>query len=375
MITNKNLPESSKTRDDVLDFYRGIAIIGILVIHTAFWSGVAYTPVYFQSVMLLVDVPFFFFIAGASATYSSRSANPFTGIIRMFSFFLFIAVLFLVLNSVATLLETSSAFFASLKIWTAGDHVHNILSAFSFGKPDYVYFPVLNGSFWFVPTYLSVFLFAQILIKVAPKALLPLGAILAVVFLCGAEADKAWTGIVFLGTPAVTFIFYLFFVLLGFTAYKKDQSKIFNLIFGFVFICSLVFMFTWQTDTISLQNYKFPPQRPYFIASLLAPMGALLLWNRCLKIGCIVRIGRNPIPYFISQGMSSTLLLQIAPHITLPWLLKFFVCFAINLGCSIVMAEAALSLFVATKYVLKKISRRLLPQKKTVGSLDEIPAP
>lgn len=56
-------------RDRKIDLYRGIAAIGVISIHTAFWSGEGYVPQWFQSVTLLVDVPYFFFIAGKSARF------------------------------------------------------------------------------------------------------------------------------------------------------------------------------------------------------------------------------------------------------------------------------------------------------------------
>lgn len=57
-------------RDDYIDQMRGIAAIGIVAIHTAFWSGSSYTPLWFQSLTLLLDVPFFFFLSGGASSYN-----------------------------------------------------------------------------------------------------------------------------------------------------------------------------------------------------------------------------------------------------------------------------------------------------------------
>ena len=57
-------------RDCYLDFLRGVAAVNIIFIHTAFWSGTAYVPVVIQTLTLILDVPFFFFLSGWSFTYT-----------------------------------------------------------------------------------------------------------------------------------------------------------------------------------------------------------------------------------------------------------------------------------------------------------------
>lgn len=39
-------------RNEYIDYLRGIASIGIIAIHTAFWSGQSYTPEWFQNLTL-----------------------------------------------------------------------------------------------------------------------------------------------------------------------------------------------------------------------------------------------------------------------------------------------------------------------------------
>ena len=40
-------------------------MVNIVLIHTAFWSGQQYIPYWFSNLILLVDVPVFFFLAGS----------------------------------------------------------------------------------------------------------------------------------------------------------------------------------------------------------------------------------------------------------------------------------------------------------------------
>ena len=51
-------------RNEYIDYLKGIASIGIIAIHTAFWSGQSYTPEWFWNLTLLLDVPFFFYLSG-----------------------------------------------------------------------------------------------------------------------------------------------------------------------------------------------------------------------------------------------------------------------------------------------------------------------
>lgn len=52
---------SRAERNDYIDFLRGVAVIGIVAIHTAFWAGQSYTPEWFWNLTLFLDVPFSFF--------------------------------------------------------------------------------------------------------------------------------------------------------------------------------------------------------------------------------------------------------------------------------------------------------------------------
>lgn len=43
------MKQSEQIRNNYIDFLRGIAAIGIIAIHTAFWGGQSYTPEWFCS--------------------------------------------------------------------------------------------------------------------------------------------------------------------------------------------------------------------------------------------------------------------------------------------------------------------------------------
>ena len=90
-------------RNDYIDFLRGLAAISIVAIHTAFWSGESYTPTWFKSMTLLVDVPFFFYLSGWSTSYKQfdfiKTGKGLLNIWKKWLFFVTLVALFCYLSS------------------------------------------------------------------------------------------------------------------------------------------------------------------------------------------------------------------------------------------------------------------------------------
>ena len=59
--------QPSCERNQNIDFFRGIAVLNIVVIHTAFWFGTGFVPELYRNLTLLIDVPFFFYLSGWSS--------------------------------------------------------------------------------------------------------------------------------------------------------------------------------------------------------------------------------------------------------------------------------------------------------------------
>lgn len=47
-------------RNDNLDYFRGIAILNVIFIHTVWWSGILYNHFLVRQAFLLFEVPVFF---------------------------------------------------------------------------------------------------------------------------------------------------------------------------------------------------------------------------------------------------------------------------------------------------------------------------
>lgn len=59
-------------RNDNIDFFRGVAAVWIIFIHTCFWNGSMYVPTWLQSLSLIIDVPLFVFISGMAFNFSNN---------------------------------------------------------------------------------------------------------------------------------------------------------------------------------------------------------------------------------------------------------------------------------------------------------------
>ncbi len=83
---------NTKQRNYLIDILRGLAAINIIFIHTVFWSGTGYVPDFMRNISLFLDVPFFFFLAGWSYSYSSKWENVTKKSIQLYTM-AFVAIL------------------------------------------------------------------------------------------------------------------------------------------------------------------------------------------------------------------------------------------------------------------------------------------
>ena len=62
-------------RDNYIDFIKGLAVIAVVFIHTVFWSGGSYVPVFWRNLALLFDVPVFFLMTGCALSLTGIKEN------------------------------------------------------------------------------------------------------------------------------------------------------------------------------------------------------------------------------------------------------------------------------------------------------------
>lgn len=141
-----------KKRDMRIDLYRGLGAVGVIAIHTAFWSGESYVPSWFQSLTLLVDVPYFFFIAGKSACFhEGQMVKAGKSLGKMWlKWICSISILAIV---------------CQIFRWSGVIDIRDLLWNYCF-HISFESFPVLSGSIWFTPYYIVVTLVNQIILSV-----------------------------------------------------------------------------------------------------------------------------------------------------------------------------------------------------------------
>ena len=327
----------SSGRNTYIDFLRGLAAINIILIHTAFWSGSQYVPVWFQSLTLLIDVPLFFFIAGWAFSYSNSFEKSLLNVFRTHLKY----TVFLILYTVAIFTFHRAEFSPS-----------SALNTFFFVFPkENLLLPVVSSSFWFLPVYYCVSIAVSGIVVLITRlsqnqntTYRVLRMLLALFFFLFVFLSLQHSA----NGSLQTILFYSLFFLLGYLTKDWFIPKLRYLLAALaVSLIGLVgFIVLSGRSGFDLQSAKFPPNLQYFFASMIGVSIALYA-KRFAKIACgniIVWVGKNALYFYLAQGVVSSLLFFVIPKLpTLPWLALFAVCAVINL-----IGSALLALFLKT---------------------------
>lgn len=339
---NVTVVNNSKTglRNDYIDFLRGIASFGIIIIHTSFWSGQAYTPPWFWNITLILDVPFFFFLSGWA--FGNRKASieiTLKSLGKIWCKWCFFIVL---LSVVCWMRELFFLNTMNAGIIDAKEFVNNLFFHVSF--PD---FPVVAGSMWFMPVYFVLIFFNTLICcslgekqKVYTKTML----------ICYISLFLwEYYGNPILGLDLRQYLFYSIFWWEGLNMINKElsenQHKLTTLVRKIILIGLAVFLFNYLQDLplYDFQAAKFPPSPKYGVISLLSIEIAKYAENR-IKPGLIYaffsRVGKKAIWYFFSQGVGSSLIFYYVRVIdSQNWLLKWLGALGINIIITVIIAE------------------------------------
>ncbi len=149
------------TRDEYVDRIRGIAMIHVLLVHALFWCDLFVSPVEMTvKSLLLIEMPVFFFVTGASARLSSgKGYLNFTGR-RLQGIFLpyCIYALICILLSAAY-----SAFFLKDPL-----SIPRLLLSWCIPCSECMTpLPFLTWALWFIPVYAACIFFIPFLLKAA----------------------------------------------------------------------------------------------------------------------------------------------------------------------------------------------------------------
>lgn len=346
-----------ENRDLYLDFYRGLAAISVIFIHTAFHSGTSYVPEWFRNISLLLDVPFFFFLSGWSMRIINEKNNS-HHIKKIFNsiwniWIKWIHFVFCILIGSILLQITLNKTFVS--------NPNQIFKAICLVDCDFNYLSSVASSFWFIPIFICITIIGGVWIEqlkyfsLKEKILSLLLCIIGVIYCSYKQTMFFLSSYIW---------FYLFFYLLGFLLYGKKIKKI---LYG-IYLLIIIIILWWGISYIfsipfyDLQSMKFPPRFMYLVASMISVIIAIILNGRINKIAnntLIRHIGKNAIWYYFAQGVGATTLYYIQDFLNIFWFPKLIILWIINLTITIIISELLRIVYIALSKIIKKCTEKI----------------
>lgn len=324
LIYTENNNRIEKQRNHYVDALKGIAIILVVLIHTAFHSGHAYVPRWFANFTLLFEVPMFFFLAGWSFAYSKNNKSYLKSlIITQIRYMIFMVIIFILIKITNYIhISNNPVSVGVLSKW--------MFHEYSSTAP----FTSVLDSLWFFKVYFIVSILGAMLLKLFNR-----------------KASKVLTLICYIGVFIITFIFpslgkvnlgielsYLFFYLFFYMLGNLTKDRKLNLAETIIIITSLICMLfliskVTPINIFDIQGNKFPPNFVFLIWSSFGVVIVLFLKKYFIncKENILSKIGQNSIYVYFAQGIGASILYFISPYITMEWYYKFIIMFAINL--------------------------------------------
>ena len=337
-------------RNNSIDFLRGIAVISVIAIHTAWWSGCNYLPLWFSNLFLFIDIPIFMFISGVCFNYIKSIVKNLKGIVKLWKKWIF----FIIIYSIILIIFFRPEF-----------SINNLINWLFFFFPQNNSLQVVGGSIWFIPVYIKVSMFCSIIISyynLHCKTINDFKYILLFMII-----------IIGICTFSQSFLFfdmyislYSFFYLLGYYSSKKKFKSWLMFFLGEIALV-LITYFVFNKSGIGISNVqdiKFPPNIYYLLFASLSVIPAWFFkdnYNVSSK-NPVNYLGKNAIFFFFSQGISSSLLYFILPLLSLK---NVYLLFLVLLFINIVLSISFGIILVNLYNIIEKI------QKKIIGGYNE----
>lgn len=320
-------------RDLYIDTIRGICVVSIIFIHTVFYSVASFTPDWIRNISLLMDVPLFFFLSGCTMAIYPKF-DPLKQIFKLailfFAAIVICRIIFLEIN------------------------LKSLLAPLVLGGANVSQLQIIQYSYWFIPIYAVGILWAKIMTNYLRGWIINICLILVPVFYCYLYfSHKIFLSPKVLeGVSVQMFLFPLWLILLGYKTYKCDIKLVW---FGLSFISFAILLLIMLTHVdFYLQNYKFPISLPYIIASMIS-LGLVMGFKRTVKNNIFAEIGQKAIYFYLSQGISSSVLCRAVFEIFLPWALKLLFFFFLNCSMALLLGKLIFELEPKiTSFVIKK---------------------
>lgn len=317
-------------RDKAIDFWRGLACISVIFIHTVFHSGDAYVPRSIACWSLLFDVPIFMLLAGmtyAKKPVMERKIKEILNLIFKWIFFVIFCYIFLLI------LDYDHIKYTDFVNWIV--FVPQSSSMYVIG--------VIN-SLWFMIYYIqaslvSIFLLELLKKKEFDKKLIIQMILLLFFILVSINCGVSWFDL------SSTLVSYVLFFVVGFLAEREvffKNGRQFIRAEILLIFSILVLFHVFGYTIVNLQGLKLPSMHYLYVLVSFVSIFVVIYFKRknfydkkiCVPI---LFVGKKSFYMYFAQGISSSLLFFISPYIRLSVGYKIVVMFVINLVISIIL--------------------------------------
>lgn len=201
----------------------------------------------------------------------------------------------------------------------------------------------VEWSYWFVPVYVTTVILSMVIIKMTGRAVLMIILFLApyAVELVTEPLDLSTT---FFGVPLRSVFFLSALFLFGYwcfshVLYAKGRKCFALIVLVTALIMSVACYWKFGHKIFVLQDYKFPFELPYVAISFVSIAFTIFFYDENRQNKWLEYLGRNALYYYAGQGVSSSLLFVVEPHISLVWGIKLLIMFAFNVVLTILFSE------------------------------------
>ncbi len=283
----------SDNRNNNIDFFRGLAALGVIFIHTVFWSGGNIAPVWLKSLSLIIDVPLFILIYVMIFNSHKSVIKTLKGLIKFYKVYLVFYCLF----------------FAIIFLIDKTNFTHiNLVRGLFFLLPSDTPLLVVQGSFWFIYMFFAVSILSSFIIKIYNnynKDFKNFKYILILVFiLYGMKLYLSEFHFLNIQT-----LFYLFIYLLGYYLYNYKIS-FGGFVFGEMILLVVLYSLTRFNDYgfMAMQTAKFDYHINYMVYSIVSILVVFYFKDR-IKMSCknvFSFMGRNALLFYFCQGLGTS---------------------------------------------------------------------
>ncbi len=348
---------SPETRNTYIDAVRGITAIHIVVIHTA-WFGIPDVPVWFKNLLLIYEVPLFFYLSGWASSYREPNViRAGKSILRIWAQWI---VFILVINAVCFLTLKLPVSFAPVR------DLPSLIKCLFFDEQVYPGFYVIACSTWFIPLY-----FASVLIN---------NTVLSLIVRTDRPAEYSRTYLIILILTVMWayfhheyfsyyppfIMFYCAIWMIGYLRKDKGESlkgliiELSICIAGLI-LCSYLDYRLLGYPYWDIQSAKTTPSGKFLFVSMLSILICRYLKQfvkRPNKI--LVHIGQNALYYFFGQGVGTSVVYAFSGYLPVHspfsgWIMGS----VINIGITAFVAEGVRLIYRGIGLMILNITKKL----------------